>query len=49
VEGDDDNSILGLEVHVDDDHPAPRADQGPTVSPDTRELLAGPWELSERE
>jgi hypothetical protein len=49
VEGNDDNSILGLDVHVDDDQPAPRTDDGTAISPDPRELLAGPRELLQRE
>ena len=36
VEGDDDGSILGLDVHVDDDQPAPGADQCSTIAPDPR-------------
>ena len=48
MEGDDDDSILGLDVHVDDDQPTPWTDQPPAISPDTRELLAGTRELLQR-
>jgi hypothetical protein len=49
MESDDNDSILGLDVHVDDDQPAPRTDQCPAVSPNARELLAGAGELFQRE
>jgi hypothetical protein len=49
VEGDDDDSIFGLDEHIDDDQPAPRSDQRSTIPPDAGELLAGPWEFLQRE
>ena len=42
MEGNDNNSILDLDVHIDDDQPAPRTYQGSTIPPNTSELHAGP-------
>ena len=49
MEGDDDDSILGLDVHIDDDQPPPRTDQRPAISPDAGELLTGAREFLQRE
>jgi len=49
VKGDDHNSILGLDVHVDDDQPPPWANQCPTISPKARQLLPSPRKLLQGE
>lgn len=49
MEGDDDDSTLCLDEHVDDDQPTPRTDDRSAIPPEARELLAGTRELLQSE
>lgn len=48
MEGDDHDSALGLDVHVDDDQPAPWADESAAIPPYAKQLRAGSRELLQR-
>jgi hypothetical protein len=49
VEGNDDNSTLCLDEHVDDYQPTPRTDKRSAIAPEARELLASARELLQGE
>lgn len=49
MKGNYDDSILGLEVDVDDDHPTPRTDQSATLPPHSRKLFTGPGKFLQHE